>query len=141
MNLRPGSGRRSEPDVNLTPLIDVVFLLLIFFMVSTSFTHQSAIEIDLPKTGEPPEQASETREVELIIDAGGRYFLADEPLADGGQAALRAALEAAFGDDRERPLIIRADAQTAHQSVVAAMEAARAIGVLRLSFATRHEVE
>jgi biopolymer transport protein ExbD len=141
VNLRSGSGRHREPDVNLTPLIDVVFLLLIFFMVSTSFTHESRLAIDLPETGEAPKDEAAPTPVELSIDAGGGYFIADRPLADGRQDTLRTALEKAFGEDRERPLVIRADARTPHQAVIAAMEAARGIGVLRLSFATRRALE
>jgi biopolymer transport protein ExbD len=79
MNLQPGS--EDEPEINLTPLIDVVFLLLIFFMVSTTFEHQSRIKIELPEaTAEPTEQEEEP--LEIIIDAQGLYFIGDEQVVN-----------------------------------------------------------
>jgi biopolymer transport protein ExbD len=72
MNLQPGDT--DEPDVNLTPLIDVVFLLLIFFMVSTTFEHQSRIKIDLPEASAAP-TSQEDESLEILIDAQGRYFI------------------------------------------------------------------
>ena len=75
MNLQPGDS--DEPEVNLTPLIDVVFLLLIFFMVSTTFEHQSRIQVELPEASAEP-TTPEDESLEIIVDAQGRYFIGEE---------------------------------------------------------------
>ena len=133
MNLRP--RRREEPDINLTPLIDVVFLLLIFFMVSTTFRKESDFEIELPEASQKP-TVEESEQLELAIDAQGRYFVDGKALDDDRLTTLIAALKEAAGEDREQPLVIRADSETSHQAVVKAMDAAGQLGLRRLSIAT-----
>ena len=133
MNFRP--RQRRSVDVNLTPLIDVVFLLLIFFMVTTTFNRQSELKIELPEAGAAvPEEKVEP--IELVIDAKGRYFVNDQELVNTQPATVYEALREAMKDREETPLIIRADAQTPHQSVVTAMDAAAKLGLTRLSIAT-----
>lgn len=131
-----GSRREEELDVNLTPLIDVVFLLLIFFMVSTTFIRESAIELTLP------EAAEEVREnpldtIEVAIDAGGRYFVNGDPLINTQLATIRRALNEARPADAEPVVIISADANAIYQAVVTVMDAARQIGLTRITFPTR----
>lgn len=133
MNLRP--RQRQEPDVNLTPLIDVVFLLLIFFMVSTTFLKEADFKIDLPESSQEP-GAVEQRRLEVVVDARGRYFVNGQALADSRLTTLRKALAEAAGDDRSLPFIIRADARTPHQAVVIAMDAAAQLGFDHLAIAT-----
>ena len=133
MNLRP--RRPEDPDVNLTPLIDVVFLLLIFFMVSTTFRQETAIEIDLPEAAQGPIPAERQRLV-VHIDAMGRYFINDQALADTELETLKTALAAAAGDERDLPFVIRAAGDTPHQAVVTAMDAARQLDFRRLAIAT-----
>ena len=133
MNLNP--RRREEPDVNLTPLIDVVFLLLIFFMVSTTFRKEADIEVDLPEAS--TEAASEQQGLEVVIDAEGGYFINGNPLTDTSLKALTDALAEIAGDDREQPFTIRADAMTPHQYVVRAMDAAGQLGFQQLSIPTQ----
>lgn len=134
MNLRKFS--REEPDINLTPLIDVVFLLLIFFMVSTTFTRESRISVDLPESTAKPVEPDETS-IEVAIDAQGHYYVNQQLVVNSKIETLKQALHLAIGDKENPILIINADAKTTHQSVVTAMDAARQLGVLRLSLATR----
>lgn len=138
MNLRP--LRREEPEVNLTALIDVVFLLLIFFMVSTTFQRESELKIELPEaSGEVVEAPVEA--LEIIIDAQGRYFLKGEQVLNEELPTLRRAIEKALGEQKEPPVIIRADARTPHQAVVRAMDAASQLGLFRISLATSQSRE
>lgn len=133
MNFKP--RRKEDIDINLTPLIDVVFLLLIFFMVTTTFNRFSELRIDLPQASQEPVQAQK-KQLELVIDARGRYFLDGHELVNTKPATVIAALQKVVGADKTRPLIIRADAMTPHQSVVTAMDAAAKLGMSRLSIAT-----
>lgn len=133
MNLR--RQRAEDPDINLTPLIDVVFLLLIFFMVSTTFKRDAELAVELPEaSAEPAAQAQNS--LELIIDAQGRYFIGDKELVNRKLDTVKQALSDAAGGKRDLPLVIRADAKTPHQAVVTAMDAAGQIGFKRLSIAT-----
>ena len=135
MNLRKFD--KQDPDVNLTPLIDVVFLLLIFFMVSTTFTRESRISIDLPKSSATPAEA-ESKAVEVTIDKQGRYYVNQQLVINSKIETLMQALRLAVGDKKDSSLIINADAKTTHQSVVTAMDAARRLGIVHLSLATQH---
>jgi len=129
-----------EPDVNLTPLIDVVFLLLIFFMVSTTFDKESELSIELPNAqGEVAER--EILQVEVSIDAKGNYAINNERIINSQINTLKAAIAKVAGDKRDIPMIISADGRASHQSVVAAMDAARQLGFSRLTFATRLSTE
>ncbi len=129
---------RQDPDINLTPLIDVVFLLLIFFMVSTTFTKESAITVDLPEATveAPPEQEPP---LEVLIDAQGRFYVNQKALVNKQMETLVRALRQAIGEGPPPPLVISADAQTPHQYVVTAMDAARHAGIERLSLATKQK--
>jgi biopolymer transport protein ExbD len=133
MNLQPDN--KDEPEVNLTPLIDVVFLLLIFFMVSTTFEHQSRIQIELP---EATAQASkpEDESLEIIIDAQGRYFIGERQVVNTTLKALKGAIRKAVGERESMPVIIRADARTPHQAVVRALDATGQLGLIHISLAT-----
>ncbi len=135
MNLR--KFERQEPDVNLTPLIDVVFLLLIFFMVSTTFTRESQISVDLPQSTAKPVETDQTT-IEVTIDAQGHYYVNQQLVVNKKLDTLKRALQIAVGDNKNPALIINADAKTTHQSVVTAMDAARQLGIVHLSLATQH---
>jgi biopolymer transport protein ExbD len=133
MNLQ--TGGEDEPDINLTPLIDVVFLLLIFFMVSTTFEHQSRINIELPEaTAEQIKQEEET--LEIIIDAQGRYFINERQVINTELKTLKTAISKAVGDRGLLPVTIRADANTPHQAVIRALDATSQLGLTRISLAT-----
>jgi biopolymer transport protein ExbD len=127
---------KEEPTVDLTSLSDVVFLLLIFFMVSTSFEHQAVLKVDLPEASsvEPPNQQAER--LELIIDAAGLMYLNDRQLINSDARTLQAALEEAAGTRRDLPLTLRADRLTPHHFVVTSMDVAAELGFRNLSIAT-----
>lgn len=133
MNFRP--RQTEEVGINLTPLIDVVFLLLIFFMVSTTFDRHAELKIALPQASAEP-TSSESQIIDLVIDAGGRYFVNGRELVNTQPATLREVLAQYLEGERERPLIIRADARTPHQAVVTALDVASRLGISRLSIAT-----
>ena len=136
MNFR--STRREELELNITPLIDIVFLLLIFFMVSTTFQRESELEIQLPKAEQEP-SADPPDPFEVVISAEGQYAVGGRELRDNKISTLVDALGRAAGEERERPLIIRADKRTPHQAVVRAMDAASKLGLSRLSIATSYK--
>ena len=134
MNFR--SQRHSETDINITPLIDVVFLLLIFFMVSTTFERESEIRIALPEALE--EQVEARDDIILVaIDANEQVYISDEPLADTAIATIGAALKEQADRLSDAPVVIRADAGVSHQAVIKVMDAARQSGLVNITFATR----
>lgn len=138
MNMRP--RRQEDPEINLTPLIDVVFLLLIFFMVSTTFNRESELKIQLPEAGrEAVEQPAEA--VEVTVSADGRYYVNGRAVVDRHVETLRRAIEKAAGGRTDLPLVVRADARAEHQAVVRAMDAAGRAGFARLSIATVRAAE
>ena len=127
---------RAEPEVNLTSLIDVVLLLLIFFMVSTSFVKQSQINISLPQAEssaiveEPPEQ------IDIMITATGTYLVNGRELINNRPETIRNALQKISAGDNRLPLTISADANAKHQHVVTAMDVAGRLGFTQISIAT-----
>jgi len=134
MNLRPGHKEESV-EVNLTPLIDVVFLLLIFFMVSTTFDRHARLKVSLPESSAKATQ-QQVEPLVLSIDASGNYFINDRQVINKQLDTLKAALKKTVGDDLDIALVLRADANTPHQSVVRAMDAASQLGLTKLSIAT-----
>lgn len=136
MNFR--TRRREELELNITPLIDIVFLLLIFFMVSTTFQKQSELRIQLPEAREQSRPEPQDP-LEIAISADGQYAVGGRTLPDDSRATLVEALRRVAGEQRERPLVVRADARTPHQAVVRAMDAAAGVGLTRLSIATAQE--
>ena len=127
---------KEEPTVDLTSLIDVVFLLLIFFMVSTTFERQALLKVDLPGASVVEDRAETLDSLELVIDNEGRMFLNNQRLIDSEARTIRAAIEQAAGENRNIPLILRADRQTPHHHVVTAMDVAAQLGFMNLSIAT-----
>ena len=133
MNLRPHA--REEIDLNLTPLIDVVFLLLIFFMVSTTFEKTAKLKVDLPEASAQAVQQPDQKIV-IGIDVKGRFYINDRQLVNTQIKTLKLALMKVSGDNKDMPVVLRADAKTPHQSVVTAMDAAAQLGLTRLSIST-----
>ena len=138
MNLRPGH-KEENVEVNLTPLIDVVFLLLIFFMVSTTFDRHAKLKVSLPEASAKATQQQDNPLV-LSIDAKGNYFLNDRQIVNQQLKTLKQAILKTISSTNANiadvALVLRADANTPHQSVVRAMDAASQIGLTRLSIAT-----
>ena len=127
---------REEVEVNLTPLIDVVFLLLIFFMVSTTFTKETSLSLDLPEASSQSSRASDTQ-IEITITQGGDFALNGVSLINKKDDTLRAALEKVSEGDSAIPLVITADSATPHQSVVTALDVAGQLGFAKRSITTK----
>ncbi len=135
MNFR--TRPREEIELNITPLIDIVFLLLIFFMVSTTFQKESQLRVQLPEAQQAA-PAQQTQPLEIVISADGQYAIDGRELMDDRRATLVDALaRAAEGNDR--PLVVRADARTPHEAVVKAMDVAGQLGLGALSIATARD--
>ncbi len=132
--------RAGEVGVNLTPLIDVVFLLLIFFMVSTTFTRETQLSLDLPEATGAARDTPE-HQVEILVDEQGRYRVNGQPLVDNRVRTIQSAIYKISAGDTTLPLIIAADAQASHQDVVRAMDAAGQMGFVHLSISTRQPAE
>lgn len=135
MNFR--SRPREEIELNITPLIDIVFLLLIFFMVSTTFQTESQLRVQLPEAQQSP-QEQPPDPLEIVVSADGQYAIDGRELTDSQRSTLLDALARASGDG-ERPLVVRADARTPHEAVVRAMDVAAQLGLGELSIATSRE--
>lgn len=132
--------RSQEVSVDLTPLIDVVFLLLIFFMVSTTFTRESHLKVDLPEANGEVSEA-QAKQVDVVITAEGQYAVNDRPLVNNQRETLQKAVQDVSGGDAQLPFIITADAQTPHEYVVRAMDVAGRLGFVKLSITTQRESE
>ena len=134
------SNRKDDLDVNITPLIDVVFLLLIFFMVSTTFERESEIEIVLPQaTSDAP--LSDDFVMQITIDKEGTYYVNGQRVINTKLETLKKAMQQVAGDRVDPPIILSADGMTPHQSVITVMDAARQLGFVHLNFATTHSKE
>lgn len=133
MNLRP--NRREPADINLTPLIDVVFLLLIFFVVSTTFKEDARLNVQLPEAKGEAVPTEEPRVLALTIDSTGRFYVDDRMVVDQKPDTLRKAIAGAVRGERDLPVVVKADARTPHQAVMTAMDVASQLGLTRFSFA------
>jgi biopolymer transport protein ExbD len=127
---------KPEPDINLTPLIDVVFLLLIFFMVSTSFVRQSQITIRLPEAENTAMVEDAPEQVDIMITEQGTYLVNGRELINNRPETIRNALQKVSAGNTNLPLTISADANARHQHVVTAMDVAGRLGFVRISIAT-----
>ena len=128
-----------DANINLTPLIDVVFLLLIFFMVSTTFDTTSQLKIKLPEASQNANQ-DPPQKLSLLIDAEGRFFLNSRELSNNKSATLQAALERTL-DGTKRPIVIQSDANAPVQAMVTAMDVVGRLGLPQVSIATTHPIE
>ncbi len=134
MNLRRQRRESGGLRINLTPLIDTIFILLIFFMMTTTFNRQSQLQINLPEAkGE--QAAEEQKTIRIVISADGNYALNEgKKLINNQLDTLEAALKQQAGETTDPPLLISADANAPHYAVMKAMEAARNLGFVRLNF-------
>ncbi len=131
-NVRP----RAEPEVNMTSLIDVVLLLLIFFMVSTSFVKQSQITIRLPAADSEAVVEEVPDHLEIMITEQGTYLINGRELINSRPETIRNALQKLSGGNTRLPLTISADANARHQHVVTAMDVAGKLGFVKITIAT-----
>ncbi|KRG70993.1 ExbD/TolR family protein [Pseudoxanthomonas dokdonensis] len=129
-----------EPELNLVPLIDVILVLIIFFVVTTTFDSRSMLQLQLPSaTGEPV--AAQARALSVLVNADGHYFVDDQEVLRTDIDALKQTLSAVAGRDRQRPVLLRADARTPHQAVVTALDALGQLGFHKVNIATAPEVK
>ncbi|HET8552460.1 MAG TPA: biopolymer transporter ExbD [Gammaproteobacteria bacterium] len=126
-----------EPELNIINLVDVVLVLLVFFMLTSTFVKHGDVQIELPKAAAPAAQAARSAIV-VAIDAKGHYYINGRRLTNGSADALKKTLAAAADGQFKRPLTIRADARTTHQSVVTAMDVAGELGFVHLNIVTTH---
>jgi biopolymer transport protein ExbD len=133
--MRLRSTRRDEPELNLTSLIDVVLLLVIFFMLATTFVTEGRLRVVLPEAGALPAQA-EQRPLIITISAQGSYRVNERVLLNNSRETLRAALRKIAEGAAGQPVTIRADARATHQSVVTAMDVAARLGFTQVNIAT-----
>lgn len=132
LTLRP----KEEPEVNLTSLIDVVLLLLVFFMVSTSFVKQSQITIRLPDAESTSIVEQATEQIDIMITEQGTFLVNGRELVNSRPATIRNALQKVSNGDHSLPLTISADANARHQYVITAMDVAGRLGFVQISIAT-----
>jgi biopolymer transport protein ExbD len=136
MNLRP--RHREDPEINLISLIDVMLVLLIFFMVSTTFNQEGRVKVQLPSASPVPLARAAHEPLVITVTAEGSYRVNERPLINTSPETLRAALLKEAGADRG-PITIRADGRTTHQAVVTAMDVAGRLGFSQLNIATVHQ--
>lgn len=134
MNLRP--PRRDDVDINVTSLIDVVLLLLIFFMVSTTFTREAQLEVALPEASTEPTEPKAEKTLEITINVNGEFFIDGQQVINPKPETLRRAIVQTIGERRDLPVIVRADARSPVQAVVTAMDVTGKLGLTHLSLAT-----
>ena len=135
MNLR-GSRNREDPEINFIPLIDVLLVILIFLMVTTTYQRVAELQITLPEASADPVK-DRPKEVNIGIDAQGRYVVDRNVFTFSTVGALADTLRRAAGDAKDPVVIINADANATHQSVIHVMEAARQAGLIHITFATQ----
>ena len=130
---------KPQPEVNLTSLIDVVLLLLIFFMVSTSFVKQSQITISLPQADSAAIIEEQPQQIDIMITETGTFLINNRELINSRPETIRNALQKISGGNNALPLTISADASARHQDVVTAMDVAGRLGFTQISIATVNE--
>ena len=134
--MRISSGRRDDDfEINVISLIDVMLTLLMFFVLTTTFVQHARMKVTLPQASSA--ESTEQREaLTIMIDREGHYYIDNNEVLNPSLESLSEAIERVAGDDRDRPVTLRADAMTPHQSVVTAMDALGRLGFTRLSIAT-----
>lgn len=139
--MRLSSGRMpDEPEINLVSLIDVVFCIIIFLVVTTTFDQRSALKLVLP-TSQANAEPDAGDPLTILIDADGRFFVGNNEILKRDVASLKDAITQVAGADRKRPVVLRADARTPHQAVITAMDALGQVGFTRISIATTPEAK
>lgn len=129
-------GARDEPEINLIPFIDVLLVVLIFLMLSTTYSKFTEMQLRLP-TADVDSQRDYPKEVIVAVSADGRYSINKKPVADRNVDTVAAALGAAATGGKDSVVIISADASSPHQAVITVMEAARRVGLVQITFAAQ----
>ena len=131
---------QEELTINITPLIDVVFLLLIFFMITTTFNRENRLQLTLPKT-QVELMKSQPAQIEIVVAKDGKYTVNGRGLLDRRTETLRQVLELESQGDLNTPILLIADAEATHQSVITVMDAVGQSGFFRLNIATQQPEE
>ena len=136
--MRISSSRQDEFEINVVSLIDVLLTLLMFFVLTTTFVQQGHLKVSLPQASDQPQPVASNTLV-LVVDRSGHFFVGNNQVLGTDEDALKKAIRAIGGDDHDRPVLLRADGMTPHQSVVTAMDALGQLGFSHLSIATTPE--
>lgn len=137
MNLR-GNRASDEPEINLIPLIDVLFCLILFLVVTTTFTQRSVLKLQLPQA-QVGALADPGAPLVIVVDAEGKFFIGNNEVLKTDVGSLKEAITGIVGDNRSQPVILRADGRSPHQFVITAMDALGQLGFSKLSIATTSE--
>jgi biopolymer transport protein ExbD len=137
MNFQRGRSRE-EPEINLIPMIDVLLVILIFMMVTTSYAKFSELKINLPQAGGAA-AAAQDKPISVAVDASEHYSVNNQTVTNNAVEALAASLKSAAGDQTDPTIVINADAKATHQSVINVMEAARQAGYAKITFTTQNQ--
>jgi biopolymer transport protein ExbD len=132
LRMRPAE----DPEINIINLVDIFLLLLVFFMISTTFLDEARIKIRLPQAGAEPSVSAQRDVIEVTVTAEGGYRVNGQALINSSSATLSAAIIKVAGDIRDAPVTIRADARATHQSVVTAMDVIGRLGFRAINIAT-----
>jgi biopolymer transport protein ExbD len=135
VNFQRGRARE-EPEINLIPMIDVLLVILIFLMITTTYSKFAGLEINLP-TADTQAQKEQPSEINVVVTASGEVLVNKVPVAGRNVDSIGMALKRAAGDGKEPVVIINADAKATHQSVIDVMQAAQQSGLSHISFATQ----
>jgi biopolymer transport protein ExbD len=127
---------KEDPEINLIPLIDIALLLVIFFMLSSTFMQEGRLKIELPQASLAPAARQKTDPLVVTVTQSGSYRVNDRELVNASSDTLRAAIIELAGPDRDKPVTIRADARATHQSVVSAMDVLGKLGFVKINIAT-----
>ncbi len=127
-----------EPHIDLVPLIDVILVLIIFFVVTTTFDARSTLQIQLP-TASDQNNPEPPRSLSVLVNADGRYFINDQEVLRTDVESVKQTIAQVAGDDREQTVLLRADARTPYQAVVTAQDALGQLGFRRIAIATAPE--
>ena len=132
-----GRGRsREEPEINLIPMIDVLLVIIIFLMLTTTYSKFSGLEINLP-TADVTQEKQQPNEIDVAVTAAGQILINKSPVASGESEAISAALQQAAAGRKDPVIVINADAKATHQRVIDVMQAAQSAGYPHISFATQ----
>jgi biopolymer transport protein ExbD len=130
------SRSRDEPEINVISLVDVLLVLVLFFMVSTSFLRETEISLRLPEATTDTQVSTPKEMLEITVTQAGTYLVNGRELVNSERRTLRAAIERIMGEKRDVPVFIRADAAASHQSVITAMDVAGQLGYVKINLAT-----
>ena len=130
-----------DPEINLIPLIDVALLLVIFFMLSSTFMQEGRLKIELPQASMVPTGKQKTDPLVVSVTQSGGYRVNDRELVNSSTDTLRAAIVEVAGPNREMQVTVRADARSTHQSVISVLDVLGTLGFQRIRFATTEDTQ